>query len=552
MIDLNKLYRLAGKGVRKPTVWVGGLLVIVIVLVLWLNPSGLADPDHGQGMYVADRRDLTINVTESGSIKTQNAVEVKSQVEGQTTIVSIVPEGTEITQKDVEGGKVLVELDSSELRERFAQQEMTLTQAKASYEEATAEYAIQVNENESEIKKGQIQVTFGMMDLQKYAGAGLAKSLIEGIEGIKDPVASVAGLSESKELGGSALQTLRDLQSKIDLAGEELKRAGSKLEWTRKLYDKKYVSREDLEADELTVTRNTIERDQAKTSLELFHQYEFPKECAKLVSDYQEACRELQRINDRCRSKLAQAEAKRTSSRQTLDLQQTRQDKLKKQIDACLIHAPSTGMVVYSSSESFWERSRRPIEVGAQVRERQKLLSLNTTKMEVDAQVHEVRVNKVKMGQRARITVEAFPDKSFEGKVLSISPLADPQNWTSPDLKVYTTKVSIDGDYGFLKPGMSAKVEIIVNELQDVLCVPIQAVANRSGTKFCYVFASEKAEPREVQTGEFNENFIAIVSGLQPGEKVSLNPPRWTQTDQPAKNGEDKDNHKPETQPAEL
>jgi multidrug efflux pump subunit AcrA (membrane-fusion protein) len=77
-------------------------------------------------------------------------------------------------------------------------------------------------------------------------------------------------------------------------------------------------------------------------------------------------------------------------------------------------------------------------------------------------------------------------------------------------------------------------------------------VANRSGTKFCYVFASDKAEPREVQPGTFNENFIEIVSGLQPGEKVSLNPPRWTQTDQPAKNGEDKDNHKPETQPAEL
>ena len=93
-------------------------------------------------------------------------------------------------------------------------------------------------------------------------------------------------------------------------------------------------------------------------------------------------------------------------------------------------------------------------------------------------------------------------------------------------MKVYTTYVTIDGTHAVLKPGMSAKVEILVDRLHDVKIVPVQVVENRDGRKFCYVATESGPEEREVVTGEFNNTFVEIVSGLQVGEKVLLSPPR--------------------------
>ncbi|GAH24428.1 unnamed protein product, partial [marine sediment metagenome] len=203
-------------------------------------------------------------------------------------------------------------------------------------------------------------------------------------------------------------------------------------------------------------------------------------------------------------------------------------DKLKKQIDACVIRAPGPGLVVYGSSDDLWARRRAPIEAGASVHQRQKVISLpDTTEMSAEVSVHETSVDKVRPGQAAKIIVEAFPDKTFKGKVLKVAPLPNPQHrWLNPDLKVYTTEVSIDGSFDFLKPGMSAKVEILVEQLDDVIIVPVQVVANREGKKVCYCLTPEGSKQREVQTGSFNDMFVQITDGLEVGEEVLLNPPR--------------------------
>ena len=91
---------------------------------------------------------------------------------------------------------------------------------------------------------------------------------------------------------------------------------------------------------------------------------------------------------------------------------------------------------------------------------------------------------------------------------------------------MYSTEIAIEGSYEFLRPGMSAQVEILVEQLNDVLIVPVQAVANRQGEKLCYVARDGRLQPQVVQTGSFDENFIVIHGGLTEGELVSLQPPR--------------------------
>ena len=66
----------------------------------------------------------------------------------------------------------------------------------------------------------------------------------------------------------------------------------------------------------------------------------------------------------------------------------------------------------------------------------------------------------------------------------------------------------------------------MVDQLEDVLMVPIQVVANRDGRKVCYVTTENGPQERQVETGAFNDNFVEIVAGLEPGENVLLTPLR--------------------------
>jgi len=519
------------KRLRWALVFAAAVVVIGAIVFLWWMSRGSDSSDEQSGTYTVRRGDLTISVTESGDIMALNSKDIKSEVEGRTTIISIVDEGTIITPEDVNNGKVLVELDSSEIEQRLTQQEVAFLSAEASYTDANESLDIQKKQNESDIKAGQLKVRFALMDLQKYVGEEVAETLVAGLAnpGIEQvEIASLIGdANNGSKLGGEALQKLRERDGDIYLKRQELELAKSKLEWTEKLYEREYVSLKDKEADSLDKERKDIAWEKARTAKDLFIKYEFPKEAEKLLSDYDEARRELERIEARARSKLSQAQAKLSSSEATYLLQKKRLEKLQKQLMACTIRAPAPGQVVYSSSTDRCARRNRPIEIGAEIRERQKIISIpDTSEMKVEIKIHETWVDKVQPGQKANITLAAFPDKTFTGEVLKKAPLADQQNWLNPDLKVYATDVSIDGTHDFIKTGMSAKVEVIIDKLHDVLSVPIQTVTTQEGVKLCYVVTDSRPQKREVETGAFNNDFVEIKSGLVEGDKVLLNPPR--------------------------
>jgi RND family efflux transporter MFP subunit len=550
------------KRLRPVLIFVAVVVAIGMFVFLWWWTSRAPFRKQGGvkelGIFTVRRGDLPITVTEGGDIKALNSTDIKSEVEGRTTLISIVDEGTLITPEDVNNGKVLVELDSSKIKVELTQQEITFSNEEASYTEAKESLDIQIKQNDSDIKAGEIKVRFALMDLQKYLGAAVAAPLLPSEEGKgagainpegekrgtrdegRPSFARRSGLREGGEtsliddpnLGGGAVQKLRELNDNITLTGSKFEQASDRLMWTQKLYDKKYVAETELKGDQLAMQSSKIQMESARTALELFRLYEFPKEAEKLLSDYNEAGRELERIQAGARSKLAQAQAKLDSKKATYSLEKERLEKWRKQLAACTIKAPVPGQVVYSSSMmDSWQRRNNPIEVGAEIRERQKIISIpGASEMKVEIKIHETWVDKVQPGQQAKITISAFPDKTFTGKVLKKAPMADPEEWLNPDLKVYSTDVSIDGTHEFLKTGMSAKVEIIIEELKNVISVPLQTVVNRNGKKVCYVMGSKEPKQREVETGLFNDNFVEIKSGLAEGEKVLLNPPRVSES----------------------
>ena len=514
------------------------ITVTATALLVSRRRAHLATLDKNPSTFTIRRDDLLVTVTEGGSIMARNTIEVKCEVEaahGGMTITSIIPEGAYITQEDVDNGKVLVQLDSAALEEELTQREIDFASTEASYTEAKEANDIRIKQNESDITTAELKVKFALMDLKKYLGEAIVEKLMEDANPEPKSITDISSLLEDPQLGGSASQELKELNDNITLAEANYEQAFIDLGWTQKLYDKKYVSESELKKDKLNVKSLGFKKEGAEIALKLFKLYDFPKELEKLLSDYKEAERELERTYARARSKLAQAQANLKSAQSRYQSRKERLNKTKRNIELCTIRAPSPGLVTYGSGtrRDRWRSMRGSgiIAEGETVYQRQTIISLpDTTEMMAEIDVHESSVDKVRPGQRAKIVMDAFPDKTLEGKVLKVAPLpSQERRWFSPDLKVYTTQVNIEGTHDFLKPGMSAKVEILVERLDDVIIAPVQTVANLEGKKVSYCLTPDGVEQRVVQTGSFNDTFVQIIDGLQVGEKVLLSPPRLTE-----------------------
>lgn len=510
-----------------------GLAPVAVVTTVLLWPSRARIDD--QTVYKVRKMDLVVSVLAGGNLTSAGALEIKSQVEGSATIISVIPEGTILTADDVKANRVLMELDSSALNERAVQQDVTVQGSEASFTQARENYEIQKNLNDSNIKNAELKAKFARLDLEKYLGVPVTERLLAGeftldnVRALKPP--QITELLRRLELGGTARQQWRKLQADIDLAGMKAKQAASTYEWSQKLGPKElggagYISGSELESHRLAFQSEQLGEEQAKLALDIFLQYEFPKQAEQLYSDSRETCRNLERVQAQARAQLSSAEASLKSNEATYLLQRDRLTKLKQQIGNCTIRAPRPGMVVYPTT-SFWGRGSDKIEEGATVRERQILFTIpDSNSMLVNAKVHETSVNKIKPNQRARIVPDGFPDKEIWGTVQKVAVLADAANpWLSPDLKVYNTTISVENPPLELKPGMSCQVEIVVDTLANVVAVPVQAVNTVNGQRVCYIQKASTCETREVETGEFNDNFIEVVKGLAPGESVLLRTP---------------------------
>ena len=503
------------RGKRLALVAAGGAAILATAAAgLWWVLGSSADPvvNTGETARATSER-LVVTVVESGEIDAKRSTNVTCEVEGQSTIVWVIEEGLLVKQ-----GDKLVQLDSADLQERLCTQDMVYKTAKAAHEKSDKTFLITQSTRESMLAEAGLKVKFAHMDLRKYLGAELADRVVaqEGKGGFETLVREPA-------LAGSALQEKRKLQSDIDLVSEELSRAASKVEWTRTLEKKGYVTGSELQADELAYRRQQVALDQAKTALDLFLLYEFPKSAEKAYTDWLEAKRECERVNARTNSELDSARADRDNKQEALRLEETRLKKVQDQLAKCTICAPQPGMVVYDTGAGRWDRATI-IEPGAVLRHQQNLIKLpDLSEMNVKVKLHESVVKQVAEGAQAFVTIDAFPKDRLTGRVTKIGIMPDrSQWWLNPGLKSYLTEIGLDATPKGLKPGMSAQVEILVDTKDNVLQVPIAAVFVDKGFQVAYVKTPAGPETRRVEAGLSNERMVEITKGLAVGDEVYL------------------------------
>jgi hypothetical protein len=124
----------------------------------------------------------------------------------------------------------------------------------------------------------------------------------------------------------------------------------------------------------------------------------------------------------------------------------------------------------------------------------------------------------VEYGMPASLKVPAL-ERPLAGHVKMVSSVASSTDWMSSDVKVYQTLVNIDEPAESLKPNMSAEVTVKIAERKNVLRLPIQAVLESGGKKFCYVKTPTAIEKRFVKTGLNNYKFVEIMDGSEVKEK---------------------------------
>ena len=172
----------------------GRRLALVAVLGLggaaawWAMKPGAQAVESAPTWKIA-RGPLRISVTEGGSLQSlKSAVDHLRGRRRPTKIVAIVPEGTSITAEDVANGRILVELDSSEIRNKLNRQEISVSDAAASLAQSRGGLDIQINQNASDVRKADLDVRFARLDLDKYLGAAVAEKALgsRNAEGRRD------------------------------------------------------------------------------------------------------------------------------------------------------------------------------------------------------------------------------------------------------------------------------------------------------------------------------------------------------------------------------
>ena len=516
------------------------ILLIIAGIMLAQNSSLVPLESTGPARtHVVERRNLTVSVTESGELQARYTTDVKCQIEGPGhTIIYLIPEGTILTEDDVENGTVLVEFDSAKLKEIEVTLDVAYNAAIAAKEETLRNYDIQVQQNISDVTAAELQQNFALMDLRKYLGTEFADEMLTRNNGEEAPlipqVDSTVLASIDEDTQGEALQSLRDLQNSIDNARESVQRTDSKLEGTRKLFENKYVTKMELDADEAASNQAQRSLTSRETALELFLKYDFEKLAKQLYSNYRESIRHTLRMKSNAEARLAQANARLAATTIGLQRQEEYYRRTQAALAACVMRAPVAGMVVYHQERSMGGMGNNRIELGGTARYRQKLMTIpSTNEMAVRVEVHEAWIDMIEIGQVALITLDAYPDQTFTGSIYEVAllPTSDNNWFSSSDLKLYECLVSIDGSQSQIRDGMSAKVEIVIDRLENVVCVPVQAVATVASQKVCYVIdQTGQIQARNIEVGAFNNDFIEIKSGLAPGETVSLSPIRQRQS----------------------
>ena len=182
------------------------------------------------------------------------------------------------------------------------------------------------------------------------------------------------------------------------------------------------------------------------------------------------------------------------------------------------VTSPASGMVIYKKE---WRGNKR--KVGSVINPFDRIIATlpDLSSMISKTYISEIDINKIKTGQKVRITVDAFPEKTYTGIISGVANIGE--KLPNSDDKVFEVQIKIAGSDPSLRPSMTTGNKILVKTINDVLFVPIECVqAGVDSIPFVY---TKNGTKQIVLLGESNEKNIIIENGVESGEVLYLNNP---------------------------
>ena len=429
-----------------------------------------------------------VSIVESGTLQALRSVTYASTIQSnQAKIVAIVPEG-----KLVAKGDLLILFDSAPFEEEIRKNQALLAVAEADLQKARQDYKLQLIENQEQM-------------------AGARQKLERSQRELRDVQEGKGRLKEEEAAAGVAN------------AERELQKAKTALEDLRPLLAEGFITKQELEKAEQAVASAQEELALARRRRDSLVEFGRPLEISQARSEALITRESVRQLEASSAFRLEQKKAASSAAESRIQEAASRLALAQQQLARTEVRADVPGIVVYR--DVFFGSEQRKPQVGDQVWANQPLLILpDISKMVVETKVRETDIHKVERNQKVSVRVQAYPDLALTGQVTLVGTLAQEEK-ERRGTKFFGVTIQIAESDARLRPGMSARVEIQVEERGSARFVPLEAVFEKDGRQVCYVWQRGGFRPRPVVLGPSNRDFVVVQKGLEKGERVALRDP---------------------------
>ena len=446
---------------------------------LWWTGNRRENRNPGPATARVERRDFTSSVLATGTVKAQVGAEVRVGARISGKVVRLLAN----IGDEVKKGQVLAELEKADLEAVVRQREAEFTEAGQRLEaekhegplrirhaetrlaEAAAQCAVVQAEFHAVGRERDIEVQEAEAELQRWSAAmELARKRLERHEELrKNDFVSQDALDKAREVCAAAEAQLTVAQKRLELA--------------------RVQQEEDLNRAKSALAKAEAAREVTEPALNLER------------ASHEERLKQLETAGARARAAL---------------------DHAKVQCSYATITAPISGTIASVATQEGET-------VAAGLNAPTFVTTIDLERLQVDAFVDEVDIGKVRTGQKAVFTVDAFPASEFEGELVAIYPKAVIQE----NVVNYDVVIEIARPYdGLLRPEMTASVTIFLEKREQVLAIPTKAVRRERGRNVVYVTADDGVpQPREIKVGWRDGGWVEVAQGLNEGETVLLQAP---------------------------
>ncbi len=481
--------RLPAKRFLKPLAVAAALAALGLLIGRSVTKS-LHRPPPAPRTVQAVRGDITITVSETGTIEPEDKVNVNSKAAGRLLRIPIT-EG-----QYVQKGQLIAVVDRSQIDPALAQDQAQLRSAQARLSQAQAQYALQVRQTASAVAQARAGLVTAKAHLAVVSAAARPQELAQQREAVSRAEISVADALRTQKRRAALLG--RGFISQAD-------------------YDSSQVA-VDTAQSTLATARQALALTAAGPRVQDVADAEAQVDAARVGLQAAEAGtgQNAVRYSDIAQARAAVAQIVGTIQQLQVSIADTR------------IVAPASGFVL----KKYKEPNEIVQSATTGFSDAQSLIATLGSRLQVSVGINEVDVAKVALHAPATITVDALPGASFPGEVTRIAPAstnafaADTGGGGSgASISKFLVKAAFTRSDPRLRSGMSAAVAIISRKHAGVVLVPLEAVPFSEASGPVTVLTGAKTqEKRTVKTGLRDDTQVEIVSGLSPGETLVVPP----------------------------